>query len=87
LRPRFSRAVLASSGFPEEFTIMGVHIAGSVLMFLFGVLLIVVGALFHKRDKTSTHSGVVQGMILVLGAVLILSGSGWFWWALGHSSS
>jgi hypothetical protein len=61
---------------------MGAHIAGSILIFVFGVLLIIVGAFFHKPDKTSTYSGVVHVVILSLGAILILGGSGWFWWAV-----
>lgn len=60
---------------------MSAHIAGGILCFVFGALLVVVGAVFYKPDKTS-YSRAVHFVILVLGSLLVLGGSGWFWWAV-----
>ena len=59
---------------------MGVHIASSLILFVFGVLMMVVGAVFIKTSKG--YSGAVQGVVLGLGSLMILGASGWFWWAL-----
>lgn len=50
----------------------------------FGILLIIVGAVFYKPDKRSTYSGVVHLVILSLGTVMILSGSAWLWYGIDN---
>ena len=62
---------------------MSAHTIGGILLFIFGVLLIVVGAVFYKPNKTDTYNGVVHIIILALGGLLVIGGSAWFWTSLG----
>lgn len=59
---------------------MTVHLVASIILFVFGVLMMVVGAVFLKTEKG--YKGAVQGVVLGIGALLILGGIGWFFGAL-----
>lgn len=62
---------------------MSVHTVGGALLFLFGLLLIIVGAVFYTKDKVNSYNGAIHVTIFALGSLLLLGGSGWFWGSFG----